>query len=184
MNEQGHVCPWWLIHTFDNPLRRLMQKPEDILSGFVKEGQTVMDIGCGMGYFSLPMARMVGEQGKVIAIDLQEKMLKGLRRRAARHGLDSRIHTHRCSKDALEIDAQVDFALAFWMVHEVPDMLRLFREVRSVLKEDARFLLVEPKLHVSQVDFAETVKIAISAGLKPLAEPQARMSRARLFARA
>ena len=48
-----HVCPWWLAYTFDNPLRRLVHNPEKMLQKFIKEGDTVVDIGCGMGYFSI-----------------------------------------------------------------------------------------------------------------------------------
>ena len=48
-----HVCPWWFAYTFDNPLRRLVHNPEKMLQKFIKEGDTVVDIGCGMGYFSI-----------------------------------------------------------------------------------------------------------------------------------
>ena len=68
------VCPWWLCFTFDNPLRRLIHNPKRSCgSGWRR--QTAIDIGCGMGYFSLPMARLVGDTGRVIAVDLQDRML-------------------------------------------------------------------------------------------------------------
>ena len=70
-----HVCPWWLCYSFDNPLRRLIHNPQRILSPYIKQGMTVLDAGCGMGYFSIGMAKMVGDSGKVIAVDLQQKML-------------------------------------------------------------------------------------------------------------
>ncbi len=70
-----HICPWWYAYTFDNPLRHLFHKPERMLAGYVKPGMTVMDIGCGMGFFSIGMARMVGEEGAVISVDLQQQML-------------------------------------------------------------------------------------------------------------
>jgi ubiquinone/menaquinone biosynthesis C-methylase UbiE len=71
----------------DNPIRRLIHKPQKILGGYIESGQTVLDIGCGPGTFSLAMAEIVGESGKVIAVDVQEEMLQIVREKAARHGL-------------------------------------------------------------------------------------------------
>ena len=79
-----HVCPWWLCFTFDNPLRRLIHNPDRLLRSWIAPGQTAIDIGCGMGYFTLPMARLVGNSGRVIAVDLQAQMLDRLQRRAER----------------------------------------------------------------------------------------------------
>ena len=95
------VCPWWRAYIFDNPVRRLIQKPEKILGGLIQQGQTVLDIGCGMGFFSLGMARLVGEEGRVISVDLQKKMLDALERRAKRAGLSSRIQVHQCQTNRI-----------------------------------------------------------------------------------
>jgi 2-polyprenyl-3-methyl-5-hydroxy-6-metoxy-1,4-benzoquinol methylase len=127
----GHVCPWWGGYFLDNPLRRLIHDPEKIVGPYVKPGMTVMDVGCGMGFFSIGMARMVGDQGRVIAIDLQEKMLGVLRRRAEKAGVGDRIKTHKCQQDHLDVDAHADFTLAFMMVHEVPDQRRLLGEIHT-----------------------------------------------------
>lgn len=181
--DNTHVCPWWLAYTFDNPLRRLFQDPHRILGGFVKEGQTVLDIGCGMGYFSLGLARLVGPTGKVISVDLQQEMLARVQARATQQGLQERIHLHQGRPDSLGLEEPVDFALAFWMVHEVSNRAAFLTEVRDVLKPEARFLVVEPKLHVSASDFQKTVDSARAVGLKPFTEPEVRMSRAILFAR-
>jgi ubiquinone/menaquinone biosynthesis C-methylase UbiE len=115
-----HVCPWWGGYFIDNPLRRLLHNPEKILGPYVKPGMTAMDIGCGMGFCSIAMARMVGNEGKVISVDLQQKMLDVLLKRARKAGVAERIETHRCEADSLGVDTAVDFVLAFMMVHEVP----------------------------------------------------------------
>lgn len=78
--REKHVCPWWLCWTFDNLLRKLVQDPEKIIKPYVRGGSTVLDIGCGMGYFTIPLARLVGEKGQVIATDIQEQMLSALQR--------------------------------------------------------------------------------------------------------
>jgi ubiquinone/menaquinone biosynthesis C-methylase UbiE len=176
-----HVCPWWLAYTFDNPLRRLLQDPERILAGMVRTGETALDVGCGMGYFSLALARIVGEDGLVIAADLQPQMLERVRRRAAMTGLQNRIRLHRCEPTRIGLGEQVDFALAFWMVHEIPDVQRFLAELRGVLRPEARFLLVEPKFHVSGTDFRRTLQIAHQEGLRLLGEPRVPLSRAALL---
>jgi ubiquinone/menaquinone biosynthesis C-methylase UbiE len=176
-----HVCPWWLAYTFDNPVRLLLHNPQKLLSGLVKEGDTALDIGCGMGHFSIGMAKLVGPNGRVISVDLQPEMLARVRLRAERQGLYDRLQLHRCQPDSLGVDESVDFALAFWMVHEIPNRAALLAEVRGLLKPEARFLVVEPKLHVSASDFQKTVDLARSVGFKLCAEPQVSFSRAVLF---
>src|SRR4030067_2381460 len=89
-----HVCPWWCAYTFDNFLRKLIHDPEEILRPYVAEGNTALDLGPGMGYFSIPLARMVGEIGKVIAADVQPEMLKVLQKRAKKAGVEHRIIPH------------------------------------------------------------------------------------------
>ena len=127
------TCPWWFLFTFDNPLRKFYQDPEKILAPHLKSGEIVLDLGCGMGYFSIPMARLVGETGKVIAVDLQAQMLAGLRRRAEMTGLSERVTTHQCDQDRIGITEIVDFALAFWMVHEVHDCRSFLEQIRDQL---------------------------------------------------
>jgi len=176
-----HVCPWWLCYTFDNPLRRLIHNPEKMLEKFIKEGDTVVDIGCGMGYFSIGMAKMVGAKGRVISVDLQEKMLKRVSHRAQQKGFLSRITLHKCSSDKLGVNEQADFALGFWMVHEVRNKDAFFSQIVAFLKPGARFLLVEPKIHVKEPYFRKITDIAVKAGLKQCSEEKIGLSRAMLF---
>lgn len=137
-----------------------------------------MDVGCGMGGFTLAMARMVGDQGRVLAVDLQPQMLDVLRRRAARAGLADRIETHQCQADRLGVDVQADFVLAFMMVHEVPDQRRLLAEIAGCLKPDGKLLIAEPKMHVPGKAFEQTVALAEQSGLSVVAEPPVRWCRA------
>jgi ubiquinone/menaquinone biosynthesis C-methylase UbiE len=175
------TCPWWICFTFDNPLRRRLQDPEKVLQGLVQEGQTIYDIGCGMGYFSLTLARMTGPAGRVICVDLQKEMLAAARRRAEHAGLVDRITFKQCTEQSLLLDARADFALTFWMVHEVPDKDRFLKEIYNALKPGANLFLVEPKLHVPRQEFDNTVSIAKSAGFQVAAEPRVPMSMAVLL---
>ncbi len=170
-----HVCPWWMGYLLAGPLRRRRHPPEKILAPFVFRGMTALDVGCGMGHFSLPLARMVGGEGRVICIDLQEKMINSLRRRATRAGLIRRLDLRVCSVDSLGIDnlaGRVDFVLLFAVAHEVPDVPGLFRELHSALRSGGTLLLAEPSNHVKPDEFARTVTVAESAGLIIIERPE------------
>jgi FkbM family methyltransferase len=181
MND--HVCPWWAGYFIDNPLRRLLHNPETICGRYVKPGMTVMDLGCGMGFFSIAMARMVGEQGHVIAVDIQQRMLDVLQRRAEKSGVASRIRLHRAAPGRLGVTSPVDFALAFAVVHEVPDARSFLTEACSCLKPDARFLVAEPRFHVSAEAFQRMLALAREVGLGVLEEPPIRLSRSVVLGR-
>jgi ubiquinone/menaquinone biosynthesis C-methylase UbiE len=174
------VCPWWIGYFLLSPLRRLVQDPGAILAGHVREGMTVLEPGPGMGYFTLEAARRVGERGRVVAVDLQPRMLAALRRRAARAGLAGRIETREARADALGIEdlaGKVDLVLALLVVHEVPDAGRFFAEVRAALAPAGRVLVVEPRGHVTEEAFAASLAAAARAGLRARAGPRVWRSR-------
>jgi ubiquinone/menaquinone biosynthesis C-methylase UbiE len=177
------VCPWWVCYSFDNPLRRLFHDPERLLDPYVKPGMTVVDIGCGMGYFTVGLAKLIGPEGKVIAVDLQQHMLDALEKRARAAGMADRIVLHRCRKERLGIQEPADFILAFWMAHEVTDKSRFFREIFTLLKTEGHFLLVEPKIHVLQKSFERTLAVCGEAGFRILEKPSVALSRTVLLGR-
>jgi 2-polyprenyl-3-methyl-5-hydroxy-6-metoxy-1,4-benzoquinol methylase len=82
-------------------LRRLLHDPRRILAGLIAPGATAIDFGCGPGFFTLPMADMVGPDGLVVAVDLQGAILDRVRLRAERAGLASRIRLQRCRTDTV-----------------------------------------------------------------------------------
>lgn len=172
-----HTCPWWFGYTFDNPLRKLFHDPLEILGKFVGPGQIAVDIGCGLGYFSIALARIVGPDGKVIGLDVQSQMIQRARRRADRQGLANRIDFRICMPDRLDVTGPVDFVLAFWVIHEVIDPQGLLLEIRSFLKPGGQLLIAEPKGHVTAARFAETVKLTRLAGYKTSEGPLVRFSR-------
>jgi ubiquinone/menaquinone biosynthesis C-methylase UbiE len=171
------TCPWWFLFTFDNPLRKIYQDPLKILSPYINVGDTVVDLGCGMGYFSIPMAELVGERGKVIAVDLQERMLAGLRGRAEKTNLLKRIKTHRCAQDKIGISEEADFVLAFWMVHEVHNSRSFLEQIGVMLKAGGRLLIAEPYIHVSRIKFQEIESLLNETGFSILGSPTVGFSR-------
>jgi ubiquinone/menaquinone biosynthesis C-methylase UbiE len=177
----SRVCPRWFIGSFDNPLRHRFHDPRAMLAPLVRENEVVADIGCGMGYFAVPLAELVGPGGRVLAVDLQEAMLEGVRRRALAAGVLERMRFHRALSGDLCVEGPVSFALAFWMVHEVPEKTPFFRQLRGMLAPDGTFLMVEPRIHVSAAAFLRSVEEAKAAGLTPVNAPRVRLSRAVLF---
>jgi len=176
--REGHVCPWWLIRTFDNPLRRLFHRPEHLLSGLVQPGDHCLDVGCGIGYFTIPLAAMVGDRGSVTAVDVQPRMLEGVARRAARRGLEARIRLRLATDAGPLVEQPVDFVLAFWMLHEVPDPAAFLAEVRACLKPGGRLMVVEPRIHVGEAAFEASVEAAGKVGFTPVGRPDVALSRA------
>lgn len=176
-----HVCPWWLAYTFDNPVRRLVHRPEALFRGLVGPGQTAVDVGCGMGHFTLGLARLVGPQGTVVAVDLQERMLERVRRRAERAGLLDRIRLQRCDQGRLGISVAADFVVASWMVHEVPDRAAFLREVAGFMKPGALLFVAEPRGHVKAEALESTVALAAAEGLEPVSRPPMVLSRVVVF---
>jgi len=181
INEPDRICPWQHAWFLDNWVRRAIHNPDRIIGIYIEKGQTVMDLGCGPGMFSLAMAKMVGEEGKVISVDIQEEMLHILRRKSEDAGLKSQILLHKSRPDGIGVREKANFALAFYMVHEVPDKAGFLSEVATLIKPQGRVLIVEPKWHVSESSFEETLEIAQSTGLLLISRPKILFSRAVLL---
>lgn len=152
-----------------SPIRRWFQNPDEILRPYIREGMTVLEPGPGMGFYTLPLARLVGETGKVIAVDVQPRMLAGLRRRAARAGLLSRIDVRQGCCDSMcveDLRGTVDLVVAIAVVHEMPSEEAFFRQAAEVLKEGGSLLLMEPRGHVKPAKFSHEMDAAGKAGLQ------------------
>lgn len=164
-----------------SPVRRWMQDPVEMLRPYVSAGMTVLEPGPGMGFFTIPLAQLVGDSGRVVAVDLQPKMISTLKRRAEKFSVAKRVDARVTAAGSLGIDdlaGRVDFALAFAMVHELPSAIRFFEEVSRTLKPGAPLLLAEPRGHVNDADFAAELAAAAGAGLEVRARPKVRRSHA------
>ncbi len=178
-NEMAkRVCPWWIGYLLASPLRRwLSQTPEELLAPYVREGMTVLEPGPGMGFFTLPMARMTGPSGRIIAVDIQPRMLESLRRRALKAGLLTRIETRLAQQDSMglgDLKNEVDFVLAFAMVHEMPSVEVFFGEAAATLKPGGLLFLAEPAGHIGQKGFQRELDAARAAGLELVSRPAAK----------
>ncbi|HEX6880433.1 MAG TPA: methyltransferase domain-containing protein [Terriglobales bacterium] len=168
------VCPWWLGYFLASPLRRLITDPHKLLSPYVHDSMTVLEPGPGMGFFTLELARLVGQEGRVIAPDVQEKMLTKLRQKARKAGLLSRIEARLVPSDTMQLDdvaGQVGFTLAYAVVHELPSAAKFFEEAGIASKKGAILLLVEPSGHVNEQEFADELRLAGDAGFAIVERP-------------
>ncbi len=168
-------------YSYDNPIRKLIHQPRKVLGAYVEDGMTAMDVGCGLGHFSIGMAKLVGESGKVIAVDLQQQMLDVMLKRARRAGVAQRITPCRCTADRIGVAEAVDFILAFWMVHEVGDQRDFFNQLKSVLAPGGKILMAEPRFHVNAEDVDQSIKIAEGCDLRCIGKPDIRFSLTALF---
>jgi ubiquinone/menaquinone biosynthesis C-methylase UbiE len=177
-NEQKYICPARLSGGLDNPVRRFLQNPQKILQPFIKEGMTVLDVGCGPGFFTVEIAKLLNGSGKVIAADIQDSMLDIIRRKIQGTTLEQRIELHKSDYESIGVTEKVDFVLAFWMVHEVRKPKKFFEDLTSILKPDGSILIIEPKLHVTKRDFGAMVDLVKELGFTITESPKAFFSRA------
>jgi len=166
--KNNSVCPVWIGYSLLIPLRKLRHDPEKILKPHIKPGMEVMDYGSAMGYFSIPLARMTGDTGKVYCVDIQEKMLLKLQKRAAKYGVSSIIRALQVgsSYNTAELSGKLDFVLLFAVLHEVPDKAGLFNDIFTMLRPGGKILFAEPKGHVTTKEFENSLLLAGKAGLR------------------
>jgi SAM-dependent methyltransferase len=184
-HEADHLCPPWIGRFLAfNPPRRLLYSPRALLSGLVSEGMIVLEPGPGMGFFTLDLARLAGPSGRVVAVDVQPKMLDGLRRRAARAGLLDRLELRLVKAGSLgvsDLTGRVGFALAFAMAHEVPEIEKFWAEIATVLAPGGRLLFSEPSWHVAEEFFHRELRAALASGLRMESRPVIPISRSVLL---
>jgi ubiquinone/menaquinone biosynthesis C-methylase UbiE len=173
-----------LTSSLDNRIRKRLQKPQKILRPYITKWMTVLDVGCGPGFFTLEMARMIGTSGRVIAADMQEGMLQKVKEKVKGTELEEQILLHKCGENSIGVSEPVDFVLLFYMVHEVPNKEHFFNEIVSIVNPNGQVLIVEPPFHVSKSALEETVRIATNVGVVAVERPKIFFSRAVLLKRA
>ena len=131
-------APAFIGRFLDSDLRRWRQPPDKLIerSG-IKPGMTVMDLGCGSGAFTPFVARAVGEQGKVYAVDIQPAMLRQLEGKLAKAENQDIKNIELRQAGAYELpfeDRFLDLVYMVTVLQEIPDRGRALREIKRVLK--------------------------------------------------
>jgi len=166
-DKKNRICPVEKAGSLDTMVRRWFQNPRKILRPYIREGMTVLDFGCGPGYFTVGIAQMVGKTGRVIAADLQEGMLQKLKDKINGTELEDCITLHQCEVNKIGLSEMVDFVLAFYVIHEITNQEVFFKELAAILQPGGQVLIVEPPFHVSKSDLQKTIKKSENAGFSP-----------------
>src|ERR1051326_7852134 len=140
----------------------------------VSEGKAVADLGCGPGFFTLPASELVGPNGKVYAVDVQQEMVDDLRARLAQQGITN-VAVRRSGELEPSIPQHsVDLALLAFVLHEVDQRSSFLLAAKRLLRDDGRIAAVEwekietpvgPPLEV-RVTAEEIIADAAAAGLE------------------
>ncbi len=158
------VCPVEKSGFLLSKIRKLVHNPQKMFAPYVSSGSKVLEIGSGPGYFTLPLAQMVGKAGKIFALDVQKQMLDIVESRAKTVGLERNIQGVLASATEFEVPEQIDFCLLFYVLHEIPDVLLALQNVYKFCKKSAKIYLVEPSFHVSKKDFVQSLSVAQEVG--------------------
>lgn len=161
----------------ENRLRLLLQNPGRILKGYIHPGMTVLDLGCGTGYFSLEIAKLLEKRGKVIAADVQKGMLEVLIHKSGYSELQNQIQIHNNLENKLNLTEKVDFILAFYAFHEMKYLDSIIFELQELLTNETKVFISEQKFHVSKYTFNTIVQKMENIGLEIWKRPSIFLSR-------
>ena len=172
----AHTCPVWLGHVLASPLRRLFENPAKLLLPLVKPNVQVLELGPALGFFTLPVARALGPDGKLVCVDVQNGMLKRLCKRLEKRGLAARTEFRLCTQHDLglaDLEGRCDLVLALHVVHETISPVETIRVLARCVKAGGQLLLIEPPGHCSPEVFQSEVDAAVGAGLQKTPHPRA-----------
>jgi len=167
--HRPHVMPWWLGPLLVNPLRRLFMDPQALLGPLVSPGDTVLEIGPGYGFFTHFLAEAVGQNGRVVCVDVQPQMLRALERRLEDRGLRARVETRLCSETDLaigDLDTSIDLVVAIHVVHEMSAPAAALSQMAGALRKGGQLFLMEPACHCPQDVFRAELACLEKAGLR------------------
>lgn len=172
------VCPFQHSGTLDAKYRRILQNPAIFLHPFIHKGMNVLDLGCGTGFCTFDIARLLDGEGKVVAADLQTEMLNKVKQKAADFKFKELISFHKCEPESVNWEGEkFNLVLLFYMFHEIPNKIHLLNELKLLLQEGGKILISEPKFHVNSNLFLKESQIAIECGYKVAKGPNIFFSR-------
>lgn len=175
------VCPLEVANGLDMRLRKWFHNPKRIFSPYFNSNSQILDIGCGPGFFSVALAQLIGPTGHVTAVDLQPGMLDKINKKILGTLLEQKITLHKCETNSLNLSGKFDFSFAFYVIHEISDKERLFAELKLLLKDNSKMLIVEPKVHTGKKYFTELEKIISKNGFEVIGSPPVFFSRTLLI---
>jgi len=119
-----------------NPIRNLFKSSQNLIVPYVTNSQVVADLGCASGYYTFALAKCVGFEGKVYAVDLDEKCIRAIEQKMKKEGHHN-IEAHASSASELGFikDGSVDFILANGLLCSMADHRQdALNEIKRILK--------------------------------------------------
>jgi SAM-dependent methyltransferase len=159
-------CPWWMVPLLENPYFQLVAGAELLMNrAGIGSGMSVLDAGCGPGRLTVPIAKRVGEAGRVVALDRQPRMLRRLQRRIAVHDL-ANVETilGGLGEGRLPADA-FDVAVLVTVLGEIPDKAGALAEIRDALRAGGVLSVTEVLPDPHYQTLARVRVLAAEAGL-------------------
>ena len=178
-----HLHPLDKANALDSRFRSLLQNPRKILKKHIKPGMTVLDLGCGTGYFTLEMAKLLNKKGKVIAADVQNGMLEILKQKLEINDLQQEVQLHSGQENTLDLTEEVDFVLAFYSFHEMKYIDNIINDLLKITNHKTQILISEQKFHVPKNTFTTIIKKLENKGFKICERPRICLSRTVLMTR-
>ncbi|PKP37328.1 MAG: SAM-dependent methyltransferase [Bacteroidetes bacterium HGW-Bacteroidetes-15] len=172
-----HLHPLEKAKALESRIRLLLQNPRRILKSYIHSGMTVLDLGCGTGYFTLEIAKYLKNKGKVIASDVQNGMLEVLKQKLVNNELQKLIQIHNNQENTLNLTEKVDFILAFYAFHEMKYIDSITIELQKILKPETKILISEQKFHVSKYTFNTIIQKMENIGFEICERPRIFLSR-------
>lgn len=132
------------MEKLDNPVRRKMLPPNEIVKGLnIKVGKSVADIGCGIGYFTIPLAKELGKGGKVYAVDINPLMLEETNKRVEEEKLTN-VEIIQSEENSFRLnDSSVDIVFTSTVFHEVDSPEKFLEECKRILREDGILIILD-----------------------------------------
>lgn len=180
-NRNPHIHSVENAGALESSFRFRFQNPKKILGPYLKPGMTVLDLGCGPGFFTTEIARMLDHSGKVIAADIQNGMLDKVVQKIAGTELEGIVQIHKCQEKSVNLTDKIDFVLAFYSFHEMSSFENIIDEIKLLLKQDGEIFIAEQKFHVRKNAFNEMIDKMKTKGFEITRKPKVFLSRAVLM---
>jgi ubiquinone/menaquinone biosynthesis C-methylase UbiE len=176
-----HIHPVEDSGALEGSFRFRFQNPQELLGPYIKPGMTVLDLGCGPGFFTTEIARMLNGSGRVIAADIQDGMLDKVRQKILGTELEGLVQIHKCQEKSVNLTDKVDFVLAFYSFHEMSSFNNIIDDLKSLIKPNGEIFIAEQRFHVRKKAFNEIIDLMRLKGFEVTRKPKVFLSRAVLM---
>jgi len=168
--ENKHVFDIEKSKHLESRFRKFFQNPKRLFKKYIIDCMSVLDFGCGPGFFSIEIAKLKKVK-KVISVDLQKGMLDIISKKIIDTDIKQKIELVNCTKTEIGYFGKVDMIVAFYVLHEVPDSKKILSDFFNLLNPGGILYVAEPKHHVNKNDFNDLIGVAKEIGFNIIKSP-------------